>query len=276
MGIMNMTSDSFYAGSRVQTAYEIAERAEQMLSEGASIIDVGACSTRPGAPLSDPIDERKRLSLALSTIRRHAPQAILSVDTYHADVAAMAVEEYGVGIINDISAGEMDKQMFHTVARLNVPYVLTHMQGTPADMQQSPHYNHLLQELLTFLTRKSEQLHSMGVKDIIIDPGFGFGKTIQHNYQLMSHLSELHLLNHPLMVGISRKSMIHKLLDIPPEDSLNGTTALHLIALMQGAHLLRVHDVKACHECIRIWKELQSATLQETTANLLTQITNNH
>lgn len=275
MGILNLTPDSFFAESRAQSEREIATRTMQIMAEGGDIIDVGGCSTRPGAPSITSQEEMARLRHGLEIIRRIVPEAILSVDTYRADVATMCVEEYGVAIINDISAGLLDKRMFDTIARLNVPYVLTHMQGTPENMQQAPHYENLIQELLVFLAGKVNHLHQLGVKDVIIDPGFGFGKSIDHNYQLMAHLDQLHLLEHPLLVGVSRKSMVYHLIGAPPEEALNGTTALHMAALMQGAHILRVHDVRACHECIQIWEKLQSAGLGKSlTENNLIQFSN--
>lgn len=274
MGILNITPDSFYAESRMVNEREIAMRTERILSEGGDIIDIGACSTRPGYTPISVAEEMKRLRYGLNIIRRTAPDAILSVDTFHADVAAMCVEEYGVSIINDISAGRMDKQMFDTIARLNVPYVLTHMQGVLSNMQQPPVYENLMTEILQFFAQRVNKLHELGVNDIFIDPGFGFEKSLDDNYQLMSNLSELHLLKHPLLIGISRKSMIYKLLETTPEEALGGTIALHMTALAQGVHILRVHDVKACRECIRIWEKLQENSSRLITDNTIKQIKN--
>ena len=266
MGILNITPDSFYAESRKQTEAEIAARVEQIVSEGASMIDIGACSTRPGAEEVSAEEEARRLRTGLAVIRKVAPGVIVSVDTFRADVATMCVEEYGADIINDISAGEMDKQMFSTIARLQVPYIMMHMQGTPRTMQQAPHYDNLLREVSIYFAEKIDRLHDMGVKDIILDPGFGFGKTLAHNYELMAHLKDFAVFDLPLLVGISRKSMIYRLLDCTPEESLEGTTVLNTWAVTQGAHILRVHDVKSCVQCVKIYEEItrhSSTTIQK-------------
>ena len=261
MGSLNLTPDSFYAMSRKQTENDVATRVAQLMAEGADIIDVGACSSRPGADNVSAEEEMERLRRGLDILRQVAPEAVVSVDTYRADVAAMCVEEYGVAMINDISAGQLDERMFDTVARLRVPYVLTHMQGTPETMQASPQYVDVVHDVLRFLAARAEILHEKGVPDVVIDPGFGFGKTLEHNYQLMDRLEEFHLLELPLLVGISRKSMIYRLLDVTPDEALNGTTALNMVALMKGAHILRVHDVKACRECIQIVDKLRNVSL---------------
>ena len=261
MGILNLTPDSFYAMSRKQTENDVATRVAQLMAEGADIIDVGACSSRPGADNVSAEEEMERLRRGLDILRQVAPEAVVSVDTYRADVAAMCVEEYGVAMINDISAGQLDERMFDTIARLRVPYVLTHMQGTPETMQASPQYVDVVHDVLRFLAARAEILHEKGVPDVVIDPGFGFGKTLEHNYQLMDRLEEFHLLELPLLVGISRKSMIYRLLDVTPDEALNGTTALNMVALMKGAHILRVHDVKACRECIQIVDKLRNVSL---------------
>lgn len=258
MGILNVTPDSFYAESRKQTEADILARAHRILEEGAAIIDLGAYSSRPGAGNVSSDEEMQRLRTALELINHHYPDAVLSVDTFRADVAKMCVEEYGVAIINDISAGQMDKQMFSTIARLGVPYIIMHMQGTPQEMQKNPHYDNLLKEVFYYFSEKIQKLRDLGAKDIILDPGFGFGKTLEHNYQLMSHLEEFRIFGLPLLVGISRKSMIYKLLDSSPEEALNGTTVLHTIALQKGAKLLRVHDVKAATEAIAIVQKMNS------------------
>lgn len=257
MGILNVTPDSFYAGSRKQSVQEIAERAGQILAEGASIIDIGAYSSRPDAEHISAKEEMQRLRTGLEVLNREYPDAIISVDTFRADVAAMCVEEYGVAIINDIAAGEMDPQMFATVARLNVPYIMMHMQGTPQTMQATPHYDNLMKEIFLYFARKTEQLHAMGVKDLILDPGFGFGKTLAHNYELLNHLQEFSLFELPLLVGVSRKSMIYKLLGGTPLDALNGTSVLHTLSLLKGADILRVHDVKEAVETIKIVEAMQ-------------------
>ena len=252
MGILNATPDSFYAGSRTQTEAEIAMRVRQIVDEGGSIIDVGAYSSRPGADDVPAEEEMRRLRLALDIVRREAPEAIISVDTFRADVARMCVEEGGAHIINDISGGTLDKHMFRTVARLRVPYILMHIQGEPHTMQQAPHYEDLEQEVFLFLSERVDQLRQMGVADIILDPGFGFGKTLAHNYELMNRLEDFREFDLPLLVGISRKSMIYKLLGTTPAKALGGTIALNTIALMKGAHILRVHDVRAAVETVRI------------------------
>ena len=258
MGILNVTPDSFYAGSRAETERDITQRIHQIVNEGASIIDIGAYSSRPNAQHISAEEEMSRLRTGLELIRKHHPEAIVSVDTFRADIARMCVEEYGVAIINDISAGNMDKQMFPTIARLGVPYIIMHMKGTPQNMQKNPHYDHFLKEIFYYFSEKVQKLRDLGAKDIIIDPGFGFGKTIEHNYELMNHLEEFHLFELPILVGISRKSMIYKLLGITPEEALNGTTALNTIALTKGAHILRVHDVKEAVETVRIVEKMKA------------------
>ena len=258
MGILNVTPDSFYAGSRTQTEAEIVRRVRQIVSEGAAIIDIGAYSSRPNADNVSSREEMERLRMGLKILFEIQPDAVVSVDTFRADVARMCVEEYGVAIINDIAAGEMDANMFHTVAALNVPYIMMHMQGTPQSMQQHPHYDNLLKEVFLYFTRKVQQLRDLGVKDIILDPGFGFGKTMEHNYELLSHLEEFRIFELPLLVGVSRKSMIYRLLDITPQEALNGTTVLDTICLLKGADILRVHDVKEAVETVRIVQAMRN------------------
>ena len=252
MGILNITPDSFYAGSRMQTEAEIAARAQQILDEGAGIIDIGAYSSRPNAENVSPREEMERLRMGLEILRKTQPGAVISVDTFRADVARMCVEEYGVAIINDIAAGEMDMDMFRTVAELNVPYIMMHMQGTPQSMQQHPHYDNLLKEVFLYFAQKVQQLRDLGMKDIILDPGFGFGKTVEHNYELLAHLEEFRVFELPLLVGVSRKSMIYRLLGNTPQDALNGTTVLDTICLLKGADILRVHDVREAVETVKI------------------------
>lgn len=258
MGILNVTPDSFYAGSRTQTEAEIVRRVKQIVSEGAAIIDIGAYSSRPNADNVFAREEMERLRMGLKILFEIQPDAVVSVDTFRADVARMCVEEYGVAIINDIAAGEMDANMFHTVAALNVPYIMMHMQGTPQSMQQHPHYDNLLKEVFLYFARKVQQLRDLGVKDIILDPGFGFGKTMEHNYELLSHLEEFRIFELPLLVGVSRKSMIYRLLDINPQEALNGTTVLDTICLLKGADILRVHDVKEAVETVRIVQAMRN------------------
>ena len=259
MGILNITPDSFYANSRKQTEEEITSRAHQIIDEGASIIDIGAYSSRPNAENITPEEELKRLRFGLEIIRRIAPDAVISVDTFRAEVAEACVEEYGIAIINDIAAGEMDAKMFDTVARLNVPYIMMHMQGTPQNMQLTPHYGNVVKEVFMYFAEKVDKLRSLGVKDIILDPGFGFGKTLEHNYELLNYLDDFKIFELPLLVGVSRTSMIYRLLGTTPDEALNGTSILNTIALMKGANILRVHDVKEAVEAVRIVKKMQSS-----------------
>ena len=241
MGILNVTPDSFFAGSRMQTEQEIQGRANQIVAEGATMIDIGGCSTRPGSEPVSEAEEMERLRLALGIVRREMPRAVVSVDTFRPDVARMVVEEYGADIINDVSGGRVE--MYRMVARLRVPYILMSVQPTVRDM------------LLAF-AREVQQLRDLGVKDMILDPGFGFGKTVAQNYQVMNELERLRVMELPLLVGVSRKSMIYKLLGLTPSESLNGTSVLNTIALMKGASILRVHDVKEAVECVRIAESL--------------------
>jgi dihydropteroate synthase len=231
-----------------------------MENEGASIMDIGAYSSRPNAQHISIEEEMERLRSCLTLVNKECPNAIVSIDTFRADIAKMCVEEYGAAMINDISAGNMDKQMFATIAQLGVPYIIMHIQGTPQDMQSAPHYDNLLKEVFYYFSEKISKLRDLGVKDIILDPGFGFGKTLEHNYQLMNHLKEFSTFELPLLVGISRKSMIYKLLGTSPEEALNGTTALNTISLLKGANILRVHDVKAAVEAVNIVEKMKQCT----------------
>lgn len=253
MGILNATPDSFYAGSRCGNDETIiANRARAIIEEGGDMIDVGAYSSRPDATDIPLEEEWQRLDRALSVIRGLYPDAILSVDTFRAEIARRSVERHGVQIINDISGGELDKTMFETVASLHVPYILMHMRGTPQTMQQQTHYDNLMAEITGYFARRVDRLHQLGVSDIILDPGFGFSKTLDDNYLLMHRLHELQPLGLPILTGISRKSMIYKLLGSSPEESLTGTTVLNTIALMGGTHILRVHDVREAVETVKI------------------------
>ena len=245
MGILNATPDSFY--QHHEGADDIRIRTRQMLSEGATILDIGACSTRPGFTPPDEKEEMRRLREALTIVRNEAPKAIVSVDTFRAQIAKMCVEEFGVQIINDISGGDMDSNMFNTVAELGVPYILTH-NAVISETDDAA----FMAQLLRDMGSKVEALHELGVCDVILDPGFGFGKTLDQNYTLMRNLEVLHELNLPLLVGISHKSMIYKLFGTTPDEALNGSTVLHTIALQKGAHILRVHEVKEAIECIKI------------------------
>jgi dihydropteroate synthase len=257
MGILNVTPDSFYDGGRYVMDDTIKGRIDQLFSEGADIIDVGAYSSRPGALEVTPEEEKGRLRPALEHIRRQYPDAIISLDTFRAEVAGMAVSDYETDIVNDITAGLADPVMLETVARYDVPFVMMHMQGTPATMQLNPVYENVVKDIITFFAERLHQASTFGIKDIIIDPGFGFGKTIRHNFQLLHGLSAFSIFELPVMAGLSRKSMIHKSLGITPEESLNGTTVLNTLALMNGASLLRVHDVKEAREVVKLFLEYQ-------------------
>ena len=239
---------------------EIAERTLQIVSEGGSIIDVGAYSSRSNAEHISAEEEMSRLRHGLEIVFRECPDAIVSVDTFRADVARMCVEEYGAAIINDIAAGNMDENMFATVARLGVPYIMMHMQGTPQNMQQAPHYDNVLKEVLYYFSEKVQKLRDLEAKDIIIDPGFGFGKTLEHNYELLDKMEEFQIFELPVLVGVSRKSMIYRLLGGEPEDALNGTSVVNTIALMKGADILRVHDVRAASEAVKIVAAMKKLT----------------
>lgn len=251
MGILNITPDSFYDGGRYTTEKQWIEQTEKMLSEGASIIDIGALSTRPGSKEIDEKEELERLLPAVKSISRHFPKTILSVDTWRANVAEKVVNQ-GAHIINDVSGGIFDPQMFATIAKLNVPYIMMHTNGRPETMQQDPQYRNLVLDIIDFFSNQLATLHQMGVDNVILDPGFGFGKTIDHNYQLLANLSSFQLFELPILVGVSRKSMVQKLLNISSREALNATTVLHTIALQNGANLLRVHDVKQAMEAIAI------------------------
>lgn len=261
MGILNVTPDSFYSGSRKQTEEDIRNRVKQIIDEGGQMIDIGAYSSRPGADDVSMQEEMARLRHGMKIVNEMAPDMPVSVDTFRADVAKMCVEELGVGIINDISGGELDKRMFETVAKLGVPYILMHMKGTPQTMQQAPHYDDLMKEIMLYFAEKIQKLHDLGQKDIILDPGYCFAKTIEHNYELLAHQEMLHVFELPLLVGISRKSMIFRLLGSSPEESLNGTSVLNTIALQKGASILRVHDVKECVEVVKIVKMMENGLL---------------
>jgi dihydropteroate synthase len=251
MGILNITPDSFYSGSRLLAIDDALRRAEQMLSEGADFLDVGGYSTRPGAAEVSPTEEISRIRPVVAALASRFPQAIISVDTFRAAVARVAVEE-GAHIINDVSGGQADANMFATVGSLNVPYVLMHSRGNPQTMQQLTHYEDIFTDLMTFFQERILQLQQAGCRDIMIDPGFGFAKTIEQNYALLKNLAVFHQLGKPILVGVSRKSMIWKKLGITPDEALNGTTVLNTVAVLQGVQILRVHDVKPAAEIIRL------------------------
>lgn len=259
MAILNATPDSFYIGSRTQSVNDAVERAGRFLLEGADILDVGGMSTRPGAEVIPARLEADRVVPVIEAIHATYPTAVISVDTVHASVARAAVAA-GASIVNDISAGSLDADLWPTVAELQVPYVLMHMKGRPETMKQQAVYEDLLTDIWDFLAERIGQLRALGLHDIIIDPGFGFGKTIDHNFQLLRHLHAFKTFELPLLTGISRKSMIWRTLDIPAEEALNGSSALHMVALQQGADLLRVHDVRAAREVITLWEKLYPAS----------------
>jgi len=252
MGILNITPDSFYAGSRIGTADELVDKAGQMQNEGAGIIDVGGYSTRPGAGEVDPEEEADRVESAIEPLNKYFPELVISVDTFRSSVASRAISK-GAHMINDVSGGILDDQMFDVAAALKVPYILMHMRGTPQTMNKLTDYNQLVPDILKDLQEKVEVLRQKGVADIIIDPGFGFAKTIAQNFELIKNLAAFHLLDYPLLVGISRKATIYKTLGITADEALNGTTVLNTLALQQGASIIRVHDVKPAAEVVKLW-----------------------
>lgn len=256
MGIINLTPDSFYGGSRAGNAAQALDKAREMIEQGADILDVGAVSTRPGSQEISETEELERLSPVLEVLREAFPDFPLSIDTWRAGVASTVRERYGVQLINDISAGSLDPEMFPTMAQLGIPYIIMHMQGTPANMQDDPAYENVVDELLQFFAEKVYKLRKLGLNDIVIDPGFGFGKTLEQNYTLLGQLDSFRMFELPLMIGISRKSMIYKVLESEPDHALNGSTAAHMAALLKGARLLRVHDVKAAVETVKIFQQI--------------------
>ncbi|MFT3674509.1 MAG: dihydropteroate synthase [Chitinophagaceae bacterium] len=258
MGIINTTPDSFFAPSRQQMQDELLGRAEEMLKSGAAILDMGGQSTRPGSRAVGAAEEMDRVIPAIEAVYRHFSDVIISVDTYYARVAEAAVQA-GASIINDISAGRLDEELLPTVARLRVPYVLMHMAGTPQHMQDAPHYTNVVQEVMDFFIIELARLQKLGITDVILDPGFGFGKTIAHNFQLLRQLELFQLLQHPLLLGVSRKSTIYKTLGTTADQALNGTTVLHTVGLQKGVQLLRVHDVKEAREAVLLLEAMREA-----------------
>jgi dihydropteroate synthase len=258
MGILNVTPDSFYAGSRVADENKLLRKTELMLSDGASILDIGAQSTRPGSEAVSADEELKRVIPMIGLMHKYFPEAVISVDTYYATVAKQAVEA-GASMINDISAGELDSEMMETVGRLRVPYICMHMRGTPQNMQSLATYDNVLREVLDYFIEKIEACRQAGIHDVIIDPGFGFAKTIAQNFHLLKNLRIFQMLEKPLLVGVSRKATVYKTLGITAEEALNGTTVLNTIALMNGAHILRVHDVKEAVEAVKLFQEVHSS-----------------
>ena len=258
MGILNITPDSFYDGGKYISEKAILERAKEILEQGASIIDIGAYSSRPGAKDISEEEEIKRLTRALTIVRQHFPDAIISVDTFRPKVAEIVLRDFNVQMINDIMGGGENMQIFEVIAKWNVPYVLMHIKGTPQTMQLNPYYDDLIQEIILYFAEKLDKLRGLHINDVIIDPGFGFGKTLEHNYQILSKLDVFKtLFSEPILVGFSRKSMIFKLLNIKPQQALNGTTVLNTIALIKGVDILRVHDVKEAVETIKIVEKLK-------------------
>ena len=255
MGILNATPDSVYNRGRDSSDLDILNLAGKMLEDGATILDIGGASTRPGAPEVSSDEELQRVIPVIETLVKHFPEAWLSIDTFHASVAKAAVEA-GVSIVNDISSGDMDSGMMEMVASLKVPYIAMHMQGAPRTMQDNPQYQDVVKEIFNYLKERTLQCAALGIHDLILDPGFGFGKTVDHNYTLLNNLSIFRALGKPILVGISRKSMICKPLRVNPENALNGTTALHMVSLQQGASILRVHDVKEAMQVIRLFELL--------------------
>ncbi len=255
MGILNLTPDSFFEGSRLQNLDETLRQAEKMLSENAAILDFGAVSTRPGAAEVSGEDEKKRLIPAIEAVFREFPEAVISVDTFRSGVAELALKS-GAKIINDISGGQFDPKMFRTAARLGTPYILSHIKGTPQTMHLEPKYDDVVQEILDYFIREVGKLRELGVADIILDPGFGFGKTIAHNFEILRKMQVFKILDLPILAGVSRKSMVWKTLKTTPENALVGTAALHVFALQQGAKILRAHDVRAANEVIKMCLEI--------------------
>jgi len=267
MGIVNVTPDSFYSGSRVSDERALIDRVRQMVNDGADVIDVGACSTRPGSGQVDAQQEMQRLQWALVAIKREFPDVVLSVDTYRADVARRCVEDLDADIINDISGGTIDEDMFSTMARLQVPYVLMHMRGTPETMASMTDYQDVTAEVIKWMAQRIDELHQLGIADVIADPGFGFAKTTDQNYEMLARLADFHALEAPLLVGVSRKRMIYTPLGCTPDEALNGTTVINTVALLQGAHILRVHDVKAAAEAVKLTMLVRDNTRRDGREN---------
>ena len=263
MGVLNITPDSFYKGSRVTSEKDIISLAEKMILDGADILDIGGYSSRPGAINISAEAESERVLKALKAVRRNFPDALLSVDTFRAEIARQAVTLHGVQIINDISGGEGDPEMFRIVEMLNVPYIMMHMQGNPRTMQKHPVYDDVVADILRWFGDRIYRLQSAGVKDIIIDPGFGFGKTIEQNFEMLYRLGDFSVAGLPLLIGISRKSLIWKTLDITPDEALNGTSALNMVALMNGADILRVHDVREAVQVVRLFAAVKKSDNKE-------------
>ena len=261
MGILNVTPDSFFDGGKYISDEMILNQVIMMMNDGCDILDIGAYSTRPGALEVSLNEELKRLESALKLIRFHFPDIIISVDTFRSEVAKSVVKEFEVDIINDISAGDMDAKMYETIAELDVPYIIMHMQGTPQNMQQNPQYENVVKDVMDYFSEKLEKIKLLGINDVILDPGFGFGKTVDNNYQLLKHLDDFKIFELPILVGLSRKSMINKVLETSPDEALNGTSVLNTLALINGVNILRVHDVKEAKEAIKLTEKFLNSKL---------------
>ena len=251
MGILNLTSNSFYDGGKYNSTEKILIQTKKMINEGANIIDIGAQSSRPGSNEISEEEELNKIIPSLTEIRKHFPNVLISVDTYRANVAEESINN-GADIINDISSGDLDNKMFSVIAKYKVPYIIMHMLGTPKNMQENPTYNNVVEEIINYFQQKIETLHDLGINNLIIDPGFGFGKTLENNYEILNNLEKFKCLEYPILVGVSRKSMIYKLLDTDVNQALNGTSVINTIALTKGTDILRVHDIKEAVECIKI------------------------
>jgi dihydropteroate synthase len=260
MGILNVTPDSFFDGGKYKTEKKVLKRAEDILEQGGSVIDIGALSTQPGSQAISTKEEIDRLLPAVKAVKKSFPEAFVSIDTYRSWVALKVIEDCGPCMVNDVSGGNFDAHMFDTIGKLDVPYILMHMQGTPLKMQDDPEYEDIIKDISLFFTERVKRLTKAGVKDVIIDPGFGFGKTLEHNYELLNRLDSFKVFQLPLLVGVSRKSMIYKLLGNNPEEALNGTSVVNTLALMGGTDILRVHDVKEAIEAVRIFEKVRSTS----------------
>lgn len=262
MGVVNVTPDSFYDGGKMQDEKVLLKSVETMVQDGATIIDVGAVSTKPGAQMVSTKIELERLLPAIHAIRKNFPKLTMSIDTFRSWVAVRIIDEIGPIIVNDISGGSLDSKMFETISKLNVPYILSHIQGTPQTMQEDPQYDDVVKEVSTYFSDKVKRLTKLGVKDIILDPGFGFGKNLNHNFELLNRFDAFKVFQLPVMAGLSRKSMIWKALEIEPEEALNGTTVANTMALLGGADILRVHDVKEAVEAVKIFSEIKATIIK--------------
>lgn len=261
MGILNLTPDSFYDGGKYSNIQDILSQIKNMIADGCDILDIGAYSSRPGAKSVSVDEELNRLLPVLEIIRKEYPEIILSVDTFRSEVAKKVVNDFNISIINDISAGDLDQHMFETVAQLQVPYVMMHMQGNPENMQENPSYDNVVSSLMAYFSERIDKLKLLGVTDVIIDPGFGFGKTVDHNYEILKYLDDFKIFELPILVGVSRKSMINKVLEISPKEALNGTSVINTLAIIKGANIIRVHDIKEAKETIKLATKFLNAKI---------------